>query len=316
VLNGLGSARESTRQVILKAAREVAYYPDLHARSLRTRRGHSIGYIIPDITNAFYGTVGITIERVFRERGYGLIVSFTEESADKEIESLKQFLSHRVAGIVLASVGTTGKFLREEVLPRQIPVVVIDNRVAGLETNLVLHDNVRGAFELTQHLLEHGHTRVACVSGPLEETSGSERLEGYRQALRARGLPRLPELERTADWRPQGGYRAVKELMGARQPPTAVFLGNSVMALGAYRAVHELALRVPEDVALAAYDNLDFVEALNPPLTTLDNAEHRIGEIAARILLERIEDGDTARVETHRVQGQLILRASCGCEPS
>ena len=141
-INNHPDVNAKTREKILSVAREYAYSPNLVAKSLRTQKAFTIGYIVPDIANEFFGKVGIVIEKEFRKYGYSLLISFTEESEENEINSLKLLLAKRVDGIVLATVGTTGKFLEEVIYRQHVPVVVIDNRDVGIKTNLVLHDNV------------------------------------------------------------------------------------------------------------------------------------------------------------------------------
>lgn len=314
-INNHPDVNAKTREKILAVAREYAYSPNLVAKSLRTQKAFTIGYIVPDIANEFFGKVGIVIEKEFRKYGYSLLISFTEESEEKEINSLKLLLAKRVDGIVLATVGTTGEFLEEVIYRQHVPVVVIDNRDVGIKTNLVLHDNVDGAYRLTKHLLEHGHRRIACITGPLAETSGKERLVGYKKALVEYNVQIDKDLIKISNWRVDGGYDATCELMEDRDSrPSAFFIGNSIMALGVYKALKKLELRVPDDVALVSFDNFEFTEVVDPPLTTLDNVEEEIGKIASELLLEKIKDRDTNNVKEHLVKARLCIRKSCGCK--
>jgi LacI family transcriptional regulator len=314
-LNNHPDVNEGTRQKILSVAKKYIYYPNLVAKSLRTRKAFTIGYIVPDITNEFYGKVGIVIEREFRKQGYSLLISFTEESAENEINSLKLLLAKRVDGIVLATVGTTGRFLKEVIQRYHLPVVVIDNKEKGIRSNLVTHDNINGAYSLTKHLIDHGHKRVACITGPLEETSAQERLNGYKKALDENALTVEEQLIKSANWRVDGGYAATYELMETEEGrPTAVFVANSIMALGVYKALRKMQKKIPDDVALVAFDNLEFAEAIDPPLTTLENVEEEIGKVTAELLLERIMRRDIQNVKEHLVKAQLCIRRSCGCE--
>ena len=313
-LNNHQDVNTHTRKKILKAARDYSYYPNLLAKGLRTNRTYSIGYIVPDITNEFFGRIGIAIERIFKARGYSLLVSFTEEMREREIDSLKLLLSHRVCGIVLATVGTTGDFLHDEVQRYGVPVVVIDNKVESTRMDCVLHDNVNGAYKLTEHLIHHGHRRIASITGPLFETSGKERLRGFENALADHGVPLLPNCIKNADWKMDGGYHAVYAILsGGGEKPTGLFVANSVMALGVLKAASDLGLRVPEDLALVSFDNLSFAEAINPALTTLDSPEEKIAALSSEMLLNRIDGGDTSGTKEFYVEGNLCIRQSCGC---
>jgi LacI family transcriptional regulator len=314
-INNHPDVNENTRRKILSVAKKYSYYPNLVAKSLRTRKAYTIGYIVPDITNEFYGKIGITIEKEFRKHGYSLLVSFTEESEENEINSLKLLLAKRVDGIILATVGTTGDFLQEVINRHHIPVVVIDNKAEGIKTNTVLHDNIYGGYVLTKHLLEHAHRRIACVTGPLSETSGKERLEGYTKALIEYNIPIEERFIKVSNWRVHGGFDATMELMGgAGEKPSAVFYANSQMALGAYKAFKKNNVRIPEDVAVVSFDNLDFTDAIDPPLTTLDSVDGDIGRHASELLREIIVNGDGQRIREYLVKAGLCIRKSCGCK--
>ncbi|MBN1837825.1 MAG: LacI family DNA-binding transcriptional regulator [Spirochaetales bacterium] len=313
-LNDHPDVNEQTRKQILEAAEKNSYYPNQLAKSLRTRQAFTIGYVVPDITNEFYGKVGIAIEGELKKHHYGLLVSFTQELEENEIDSLKLLLSKRVDGIILATVGTTGELIRQLIEDYHLPIVTIDNRASGVRTNAVLHDNRRGAYLLTRHLIEHGRRVIGCVTGPLSETSGCERLEGYEQALSEAGIRVDKALIRSADWRVGGGYQATLELMSsAESRPTGLFVGNSIMALGVYKALKELALEIPEDVAVVAFDSMRFTDTIEPPLTTLESVEDKIGETAARILLDKITGKGPENAEEHLIASRLCIRRSCGC---
>ena len=190
-INDHPDINKNTKKRIVDVAEELSYYPNMVAKSLRTRKTYTIGYIVPDITSEFFGKIGRIIDRVLRKYGYNILMSFTEESGEEEINSLKVLLSKRVDGIILSTVGTTGDFLKEIIHNYKVPVVVIDNKVEGLRTNLVLHDNINGSYLLTKHLIEHGHKNIACITGLLNETSGNERLKGYKKALNEYNIPNV-----------------------------------------------------------------------------------------------------------------------------
>ncbi len=313
-INNHPDVNENTRQKILSVAQEYSYYPNLLAKSLRLKKTFTIGYIVPDITNEFYGKVGIVIEKEFRRHGYSLLVSFTEESKENEINSLKLLLAKRVDGIILATVGTTADFLQEMINRHHIPVVVIDNKAEGIKTNTVLHDNIDGAYVLTRHLIEHGHRKIACVTGPLVETSGKERLEGYKKALMEYGIPIEVQFIMVSNWRVNGGFDATMELIqGRTQTPSAIFYANSQMALGAYKAFKKMNRRIPDDVAVVSFDNLDFADSIDPPLTTLGSVEDEVGRLASELLREIILNRDGDRIREHLVKAGLCIRKSCGC---
>lgn len=312
-LNNHPDINKNTREKILKVAERFAYQPNLIAKSLRENKSYAIGYIVPDITNQFFGEVALAIESVFKKRGYSLLTSFTNVDKDKEIEALRILLSRQVDGIIVATIGTTGNYLKEIIEDFKIPIVVIDNKVKGYKTNIILHDNIKGAYLLTKHLIEHGNKNIACISGPLVETSGKRRLEGYKKALAEFNIDYNEKLVQFSNWKIDGGYDSTLKLFKGTHKPTAIFVANSIMALGALKALRELELKVPKDVAIDSFDNLDFTSATNPPLTTLRSIEGEIGKVAAELLLKIIETQDIVNLEEIYIDTELFIRKSCGC---
>jgi len=242
---------------------------------------------------------------------------FTKGQWKNEIQSLKILLSKRVDGIILATVGSTEKYIKKLLYDFKIPIVVIDNKINVQGLYFVLHNNIDGAYDLTKHLIEHGHRKIACITGPLNETSGSERLEGYKKAISEQGIKINERYIRISNWEEDGGFNATIDLIkNNNEKPTAIFTANSVMAIGVYKAIKNLGLVIPEDMAVVSFDDFDFVEILDPPLTTLGQVENEIGLKAVEILLGEInKDLDITKIaKEYRFGGELKIRKSCGCE--
>ncbi len=278
VINNYKYVRETTRAKVLEAIEKLSYYPNTVARSLKQGKTSTIGFILPDISNDFFGMVAVGIEKVLHKRDYHLILCNTNGKNNLEVDSLKLVISKKVAGIILATIGTTGQLVRKIIRHHKIPIVVIDNKIKGLKIDTVLHDNVGGAQQLTSHLVvTHGHKRIAFVGGPLDETTGEKRLEGYQKALAKNNLPSLEDLIRIGDWRKDSGFRLAKELLKLPERPTGIVAGNTFIALGILLALRKEGLRVPRDMALVSFDDLEFASALDPPLTTLKSLDTKIG---------------------------------------
>ena len=303
-----------TRVRIMAVVQRHGYSPNWAAQSLRSRRTQTIGLVVPNITNGFFGQIGMTVDAFFREHRYNTLICFTSARHENELESLHSLLVKNIDGLIFAPVGDTGDYFDRLPALRKKPLVIIDNKCRGIDAHYVLHDNRHGSGLLVDHLAGHGHRRIACVTGPVEETSGAERLEGYRAALERHGLPPDDSLVRVADWEIGGGYAATLDLFGPQGPrPSAVFYANSQMLLGAYRAFHELRLAVPGDAAVVAFDPPFVIDSLTPRPTTLSGIEAEIGLAAAR-LLHRLMSGqaDGAGGET-RLRSELVPGSSCGC---
>ena len=303
-----------TRTHIMEIADRHDYSPNWAAQSLRNKKTHTIGLVVPNIINGFFGEVGISIDAFFHSQGYSTLISFTSNKHENEIESLNALINKNIDGIIFAPVGYAGDYFNK--VPRLInkSLVVIDNMCRGIDTNYVLHDNVHSAGLLVEHLFEHGHTRIACITGPVDETSGAERLKGYEDALDKCGLLRDPSLVRITNWDINGGDAAVLDLFNnPMQRPTAVFFANSQLLLGGYKAFHKLKLSIPKDVAVVSFDPPHVIDSLIPRPTTLEKFENKIGLTASRLLLDLIEGKKMESKKIIRIRNGLSLGTSCGC---
>jgi len=314
-LNDYPDINKETKKRILEVANRLSYRPNIIAKSLRQKKAYAIGFVVSDIKNEFFGEVALAVEEFFKVYGYSVLLSFSNGEYDQEIKSIESLIKRQIDGIVLATIGTTKDYIKLITSELKIPLVVIDNKVEGLKTNVVLHDNIKGAYLLTDHLIKHGHKKIACITGPLRETSGKKRLEGFNKALEDSKINLRNEFIKISNWKINGGYQAAIDLLSSekKEKPTAIFIANSIMALGALKAIHNMGLKVPEDVAIVSFDNLSFTEATNPPLTTLEKCERKIGEIASKILYENIKKKELKKTEEILVEPKLQIRESCGC---
>lgn len=314
-INDQDDIHPETRKSIMKVVEKYNYIPNPMAATLRTNRTHTIGFVVPDIINQFYGEIGLAIESYFRDLTYSILISFSDDTQEGEIHALRLLLSKRVDGIVLATVGTTGQFVREIVQDYHVPIVLVDNEFNEEKTNVVIHDNVHGAQILTQHLIDHGYKRIACVAGLQHQTSGYERLRGYLNAMEDNGLEVPREYIFYEDWSAESGRHAMDSILRMSEDtrPRALFVSNSLMALGCYKAIIRAGISVPEDIALVSFDNLSYIESLEPPITTLSSTADTIGLEAANLLRRCIDTKDPSSVERITVPGTIIKRRSCGC---
>lgn len=314
VINNYWYIREATKKKVLKAIEELSYYPNTVARNLKRGKTNTIGFIVPDISNSFFGEVTVGLEKVFRKNDYHLILCLTGRRDDLEIESLQLVVSQKVEGIIINPVGTSGELVKRIINYHRIPLVAIDNKVNNVKTDVVLHNNIEGTQKLTSHLVAHGYKRMAFIGGPLHETSGKKRLEGYKKALVKNGLPVLEDLIRIGDWTKDSGIRLTNELLRMSERPTGIVAANAFMALGVFQALRKENLTIPKDVALVSFDDFEFVAALEPPLTALKSVSIEMGERAARLLLKRINNTNKGDVKEICLPMELMIRNSCGCE--
>jgi LacI family repressor for deo operon, udp, cdd, tsx, nupC, and nupG len=306
-LNNSPRVRPETRQHIQQIAVEMGYLPSAVARSLVTRRTHTIGVVVSTITDLFFAEVIHAIEETALDYGYGVILANSGGEPQRELKAIRTVRERRVDGIILVS----GCSSREDLCAEKgidIPIVIINNVHQEHIGCSVEVDNLGGATEATQHLLALGHRRIAHIAGPRREWDSIERQSGYEQALRARGLPLDPTLTVQGDNRPEGGIEAMRRLLALPTPPTAVFCYNDATALGAMRAARSAGLRIPQDLSIVGFDDIELAPYLEPPLTTIAQPKREMGEKAVQMILDLLA-GDQA-VQDCVLPSRLVVRGS------
>jgi LacI family transcriptional regulator len=291
VLNKVSNSNipEETRLRVLKAIDELAYRPNTLASSLRLGKTQTLGLILPDSANPFFAEVSRSIESAAFEQNYNLILCNTEGDIERELLYVDVLCNRQVDGIIFVAVGDQADSL-QRVLSKNIPVVMIDRDLPGMEVDAVLTDNRLGGYQATQHLIDLGHRRIGCIAGSSSVTPSASRGEGYQAALAEHNLPADDSLFRRGDFHPYSGWSAARMMLALPEPPTAIFACNDLMAIGALRAITEVGLQVPADVSLVGFDNIELATYTNPPLTTVAQPIHETGQTAINFLLERIRE--------------------------
>ncbi|WP_159773958.1 LacI family DNA-binding transcriptional regulator [Streptomyces sp. HM190] len=307
VLNEDGPVSARTREQVLAAVAKLGFQPNLMARHIRVGGPDTtIGLVIPDLANPFFGAVARAIEDTVDDRGLTLLMGSSADDPERERALTDQFLARRVSIlIVVPSVGADHSHLRPH-RAAGLPVVFLDRPGAGLATDSIVSSNRAGAQEGVAHLIAHGHRRIGFVGDlPRKLYTRRERQAGYRAALREAGIPYDRAL--VADAHDQrGAEAATAQLLGLSDPPTALFAGNNIMALG---TVAELARGKRKEVAVVAFDEVALAEALEPALTVVAQDAEELGRAAATTALARL-DGDRGRARTLTVPTRLIVRGS------
>ncbi|MFE6843190.1 LacI family DNA-binding transcriptional regulator [Streptomyces sp. NPDC057686] len=307
VLNEDGPASAQTREQVLAAVAKLGFQPNLMARNIRVGGPDTtIGLVIPDLANPFFGAVARAIEDTVRERGLTLLMGSSADDPERERALTDKFLARRVSIlIVVPSVGADHSHLKSH-RTAGLPVIFLDRPGAGLATDSIVSSNRAGAHEGVAHLIAHGHRRIGFV-GDLPEKlyTRRERLAGYRSALEEAGIPYDRSLVVNAHDQ-QGAEAASSQLLGLADPPTALFAGNNIMALG---IVIELARSKRKHVAVVAFDDVSLAEVLEPGLTVVVQDPDELGRAAATTALTRL-DGDRSRSRTVTVPTRLIVRGS------
>jgi LacI family transcriptional regulator len=312
VLNG-GPRRVApeTRDRVLAAIEQLGYRPNGIARSLRVNRTMTLGLLVPDNSNPFFAELARAVEEAAFDTGYTLLIGNATDDEARQTAYVRTFLQRQVDGLLLVPAHGPVTCLAE-LTASQKPWVVLDRRVdEQVGVSQILVDNLGGARAATAHLLEHGRVRIACIAGPRDVMPTTERVAGWRAALEAAGqAPAVDDLRHVPFGRP-AGYRAALDLC-RNDPPDGLFVASDEQALGVLRALTELGLRCPEDVAVVAFDGIAAAGYAVPALSTMAQPFAELGRRGIAALLRLIATPD-AEVEQLKLPVTFVARGSCGC---
>jgi LacI family transcriptional regulator len=307
-LNNSGAVTPGVRDRVLRAARGLRYTPHAAARSLISRRTHTIGLLLPDIHGEYFSELIRGVDRAARARGLHLLVSSTHGNNAEAAEALRS-MNGRVDGLLVMSPYIGGGTLGDA-LPSGLPTVLMNtHEPAGIGAAFVV-DDFGGARAMTAHLVATGYRQIAHIRGPANDFQSLERVRGYRAGL-ATGRAQVID----GDFTEQSGYLAGRALAASHTRPEAVFAANDTMAIGCLFALAEAGVRVPQDIALVGFDDIPLARFVSPPLTTVRVDVAEMGRRALERLVVSIADPEAAgRSSIETVPVELVVRASCGAD--
>jgi DNA-binding LacI/PurR family transcriptional regulator len=280
---------------VIEAARKLNYRPNVLARSLKQRRLHAVGILLPDIANPFSAELVAGMQEVLEARGCSSFLTGATRSVEQEKANLNALVDHRVDGLLVGTRGTQlGDEVLQQVIQRGVPVVTVGRPLLVSSADSVTANHKAGALEMVNHLVALGHERIAFLGVRYEQANALRRCQGYLEGLKSHKIPVNPEYVVGPKAGPSfatqaDGYAGLLQLARLRNPPTAVFARNDFAAIGALRAAHQLGLAVPADIAIAGFDNIPLAEYTIPPLTTVEQPIVEQGRLAAEFLMDRIE---------------------------
>lgn len=312
VINNSGYYSPQTLEKVEQAVRLLDYRPNLNARSLKGKATFLVGLIIPDLSNTFYTNLANTVLACLRARGYNMILFTNEEDPVKDLTYLKILEEQHVDGILYThpTDGSNTLYLHE-MTKRGIPIVEVNRQRESGFLDAVVADNLRGVKQAMEYLLELGHRRIALVSGSPNTITGEERVLGYRTAIEECGLEVNPDFIKMGSFTRKYGETATEELLALAEKPTAIFAGNNRIVLGALRALQLNHMRVPEDISLVAFDDTEWLNVWNPPISVVDIAVNEMAQLAVDLLIRRMTVTENLKPLTYYLSTNLIIRQSC-----
>lgn len=312
VVNNDPNVSGETAKKVNEVIHKYGYVQNAMARNLRMANTKTIGYLVPDIRNPFFPQVLGGIESVCWKRGYDIIFENTDEKLDKEKGAINTLMRYRVDGVIADFVDPNSEDIRK-VEKMGIPLVLIDRKkTIGEKTDCVVIDNIGGMEQMVKYLIDLGHTKIAMIYGSKEITPGIERLQGFNKAMREAGIVVNEDYVLNGMFSEDGGYECTYRLMKMNEPPTAIITANNVMTMGAFKALADNSIKIPADVSLAGFDDFPLAAYLTPSLTVVNRPTWEMGQTAAEILLERIENKDADHPKKEMVlPTNLLIRGSC-----
>ncbi|MBX7468762.1 LacI family DNA-binding transcriptional regulator [Streptomyces sp. NPDC056084] len=308
VLNSHPSVSEAARVRVLAAVETLGYRPNAVARSLRTDRTRTLGLVISDVLNPYFTELARSVEEAARALGYSVIIGNADERPDLQDHHVRTLLDRRIDGL-LVSPTDGGSPLMLEAVRGGTPIVFVDRWIPGIDVPVVRADGRAAIGDLVAHLHRLGRRRLAIIAGPAATTTGSERVEAFRAALAAHGLPLPDEYVGQGDFQAASGRRATERFLALPEPPDAVFAADNLMTLGALDALRAHGLRIGADIALAAFDDIPWFVHTDPPVTAIAQPTGELGRAAVQALAGLIGGGAPPSVI---LPARLVVRRSCG----
>jgi LacI family transcriptional regulator len=306
-LSGRGYVSPAARARLLAAAERLGYVPNASARTLKHQTSRVVGVVVSDLENQFYARLAAGIEQTLREADYQMVLLGDNSESAEEVAGARTFLAMRAPGVILTPVAHEAASLLAD---HGVAVVEVDRQLATVPCDAVVIDNVRGAREATAHLLAAGHRRVGLLVAETDWTSDAGRLQGYSLAHAEAGLPVDEALIVRIPFHALDAERRIEALLDG-QAPTAIFAANNLLAEQAWRVLRERGLRLPRDVSLIGFDDVQWMEMVNPGITAVAQPAVEMGRRAARLLLRRIEDPE-CEPAVERLEPTLVVRGSTG----
>lgn len=290
---------EKTKKRVIAAAKKLNYSPNHLAVGLVTKCTQTLGLIVTDISNNFYGILAKGVERACQEKGWNVMLCNSLNSHERELDLIRVLKNKSVDGIIYcvgASV-TRAKAKKSFDLLKSgnLPLVAIDNDFIGLARHNIYLDNKMGGYIATKYLIENGHSKIACITGPKGIDMKKGRIEGYMQALKEASIPYNSKLVIEGNYTIESGFSAIERLKN--KDFSVVFAFNDMMAIGALKALKEMKIKVPDDISLMGYDDLPFCEVLEVPLTTIKQPVYEMGYTAAEKLIKLIQNEDEGNLD-------------------
>lgn len=314
VLSGKGRQYrigQNTIDYITQVAESCNYTPNLIAQSLRTNKTNTIGLTVPSIDNPFFATLSGVIINQLKNRGYNILLSDTMENAGNEVEALNSFVSRKVDGIIAVPVSSSPDYLEE--ISRSIPVILIDRYFDDTKLPYVCTDNYSGGYMATEYLISKGYRNILAIQGVRSSMPNKERVRGFEQAILDHSDLGVLHDVRGSSFSVENGYEETKKALTASERPDAIFAFSTTILLGSIKAIRELGMRIPDDVAIISFDNNRFLDYLDPAVTRVEQPVNVVGKLVTDNIIKMVEAPENEVMPSSQIliRPMLIEGRSC-----
>lgn len=313
VINKSGPVSERATRAVKEAIAQLDYNPDSVAQSLRSKRTHVIGCMIPDIANPVFSTLMKAVERSLQEKGYITLIASSDLSLDRELEIINLFRQRKVDGVMISLSDETHPKIRDALSRFKAPMIALDRQLP-VAADAIIYEHADAMRQTVKYLYHLGHRRIALITGTEKITPTRERISGYRKAHEDQGIEIDPDLVRTGGISARHGLEETTALLAMDNPPTAIVAGANQTLVGVLRAVRRAGLSIPQDMSIVSCDDTPLAELMRPPVTVVRRDIAEWGRLAAEVLLNRLdagEEGEGAPPAVLRMSCELLLRESC-----
>jgi len=308
VMNDSGTVSPKTRQKVLLAIEALGYRPNSMAQSLASKRSNSIGILIPELYGPFFGVMLSSVEEELRTAGKRVIITAGHSDEKKERDCIEFLLGSSCDALILHVYSVPREYLIE-LNKGPVPIILLNSNIPDMGDNCIYLDNEHGGYIATKALLEHGHRKLAYISGPRWKSDSFKRLAGHRRALQEYGLEIDEQLIAEGDFEEASGRAAMKQLLSLGIPFTGLVCANDEMAAGAMDTARKKGVKVPDDISIIGYDNVSFTRYLHPKLSSIGCRIREMGQMAARCVLKNAY-GQTDLEIQNTFKPRLVLRDS------
>jgi LacI family transcriptional regulator len=311
VINNTKHVSEDLKKKVYESMEALNYKPNEIAKSLKVKQSRLIGILISDISNSFISKVVKGIENTLSDKGYNVLLCSTDSDVEKEKEYLNVLMGKRIDGLIISSSGEGNHY--DDLLKAHVPLVFLNRCPEHLPSNMVMTNNVKGAYMATEHLIKHGYKKIATITGPKQFSTGRDRYIGYKRALEDYAISYQDELVFEGDFTIESGYELTKKLIESEMKTDAIFIANNSMSLGAYKYIKEQGLKIPQDIALYGFDDPEWADVVDPPLSGITQPAFELGVYAAQKMINVILGTCPETREVKYLDPSMIIRKSCGC---